>query len=54
MRRLGLGLILLTSVLVVACGRQVTPNPVGIGPGGASEGFMSVFVDTAAPFNFTN
>jgi hypothetical protein len=53
MRRLGFGLLLLTAVVVVACGRQVTPNPVGIGPGGAPEGYMSVFFDVAQPFNFS-
>jgi hypothetical protein len=53
-RKLGFGLVLLTAVIVVACGRQVTPNPVGIGPGGAPEGFMSVFFDVAAPFNFSS
>jgi hypothetical protein len=41
-------------MVVAACGRQVTPNPVGIGPGGASEGYASVFFDVAAPFNFSN
>ena len=33
---------------------QVTPNPIGIGPGGAPEGYMSVFFDVAQPFNFSN
>jgi hypothetical protein len=33
---------------------QVTPNPIGIGPGGAPEGYMSVFLDVAQPFNFSN
>jgi hypothetical protein len=41
------------AVAVTACGRQVTPNPAGIGPGGAPEGFMSAFLDVAAPFNFS-
>ncbi|HEY1427963.1 MAG TPA: hypothetical protein VGF18_00185, partial [Candidatus Tumulicola sp.] len=53
-RKLGFGLVLLTAVIVVACGRQVTPNPPGIGPGGAPEGYMSVFFDVSAPFNFSN
>src|ERR1700761_3206971 len=54
MRRLGLGLVGITAVVVAACGRQVTPNPIGIGPGGAPEGYSSVFFDVAAPFNFSN
>jgi hypothetical protein len=53
-RRLGFVLVLLAAVTVVACGRQVTPNPPGIGPGGAPEGFMSVFFDVSQPFNFSN
>jgi hypothetical protein len=53
-RKFGFGVVALTAVSVVACGRQVTPNPVGIGPGGAPEGFTSVFFDVAAPFNFSN
>ncbi|HEY3676981.1 MAG TPA: hypothetical protein VGK84_13420, partial [Candidatus Tumulicola sp.] len=53
-RRLGFVLVLLAAVTVVACGRQVTPNPPGIGPGGAPVGYMSVFFDVAGPFNFSN
>ncbi|HEY1429859.1 MAG TPA: hypothetical protein VGF18_09820 [Candidatus Tumulicola sp.] len=53
-RNFGFGLIVLTPMVVAACGRQVTPNPIGIGPGGASEGYTSVFFDVAAPFNFSN
>jgi hypothetical protein len=53
-RNFGFGLVLLTAVGVVACGRQVTPNPVGLGPGGAPEGFASVFFDVAQPFNFSS
>lgn len=53
-RRLGFVLVLLAAVTVVACGRQVTPNPPGIGPGGAPEGYMSVFFDVSAQFNFSN
>jgi hypothetical protein len=53
-RRLGFGLMLLTAVIIVACGRQVTPNPVGIGPGGAPAGYMTIFFDVASPFNFSN
>jgi hypothetical protein len=53
-RKLGFGLVVLTAVMIVACGRQVTPNPPGIGPGGAPEGYMSVFFDVSQPFNFSN
>jgi hypothetical protein len=53
-RQIGFGLVLLTAVVVVACGRQVTPNPVGLGPGGAPEGFTSVFFDVPQPFNFSS
>jgi hypothetical protein len=49
------GLLLLTAVIVAAaCGRQVTPNPPGIGAGGAPVGYMVVKFDVAAPFNFAN
>ncbi len=36
-RRLSLGFVfmLATAFIVAACGRQVTPNPAGLGPGGA-------------------
>lgn len=54
MRKFGFGLVSLTAIVVVACGRQVTPNPVGIGPGGTPQGFMSVFFDVSAPFNFSS
>ncbi len=37
----------------MACGRQVTPNPPGLGAGGAPVGFMSIFFDVQAPFNFS-
>jgi hypothetical protein len=53
-RKLGFVLVLLTAVTIVACGRQVTPNPPGIGPGGAPEGYMSVFFDVSGQFNFSN
>jgi hypothetical protein len=52
MRRLGFVLVLLLG-LTVACGRQVTPNPPGLGAGGAPPGFMIIKFDTNAPFNFS-
>jgi len=39
--------------MVVACGRQVTPNPPGLGAGGANPGFMTIKFDVAAPFDFS-
>jgi hypothetical protein len=37
-----------------ACGRQVTPNPPGIGAGGLSSGYFSVKFDVQQQFNFSN
>jgi hypothetical protein len=55
-RRLSFGFIVVvvTAVIVAACGRQVTPNPPGLGPGGAPTGYMAVFFTVGAAFNFTN
>ncbi len=55
MRKLSLGfvVVLVTAFIVVACGRQVTPNPPGLGPGGAPPGFIAIHFDVAAPFNFS-
>jgi hypothetical protein len=55
-RRLSFGfvVVLITAFIVAACGRQVTPNPPGLGPGGAPPGYLAVFFDTEAPFNFSN
>src|SRR5271170_7186225 len=55
-RRLSFGfvVVLVTAFIVVACGRQVTPNPPGLGPGGAPPGYMSIIFDVAAPFNFSS
>jgi hypothetical protein len=39
--------------MIVACGRQVTPNPPGLGAGGANPGFMVVKFDVTAPFDFS-
>ncbi|HEV3092275.1 MAG TPA: hypothetical protein VGX91_12620 [Candidatus Cybelea sp.] len=56
MRRLSLGFILLSggALSAAACGRQVTPNPPGLGPGGAPPGYMVVYFDTAGAMNFSN
>lgn len=55
-RRLSFGFIvvLVTAFIVVACGRQVTPNPPGLGPGGAPPGYIAVHFDVQSPFNFSN
>ncbi|HEY1680774.1 MAG TPA: hypothetical protein VGF98_03950 [Candidatus Tumulicola sp.] len=45
---------MLTAAVVAACGRQVTPNPVGVGPIGTLPGQMGVAFDVAAPFNFSS
>jgi hypothetical protein len=54
-RRLSFGFVIVavTAVVVAACGRQVTPNPPGLGPGGAPPGYIAFFFDTEATFNFT-
>jgi hypothetical protein len=54
LRRIGVVLGTLAALISVACGRQVTPNPVGLGPGGTPAGFVTVFFNVAAPFNFSN
>ena len=54
MVRFGFGIMLLMSVITVACGRQVTPNPPGLGPGGTPPGYFAVFMNVAQPFSFTN
>lgn len=46
--------IALLVLLLTACGRQVSPNPPGVGPGGALPGQMSVTFDIAAPFDYSN
>ena len=53
-RKFGFTLVLVTAVIVAACGRQVTPNPPNSGPGGLSPGFMSVKFDVGGPFNFSS
>ena len=42
------------ALIATACGRQVTPNPAGLGPGGAPPGYLAVFFNVAQPFNFSN
>lgn len=41
-------------LFVVACGRQVTPNPPGLGAGGAPPGYLALVFDVAAPFSFAS
>jgi hypothetical protein len=41
------------ALIASACGRQVTPNRVGIGPGGLAPGFMSVKFNVQSAFNFS-
>ncbi|MBV9057212.1 MAG: hypothetical protein JO351_11330 [Candidatus Eremiobacteraeota bacterium] len=55
MRKLSFGFVVVfvTAFIVVACGRQVTPNPPGLGPGGAPPGYIAIHFDTAATFNFS-
>jgi hypothetical protein len=55
-RRLSFGFIVVfvTAFIVAACGRQVTPNPPGLGAGGAPPGYLALHFDVAAPFNFSN
>src|SRR5215469_11766442 len=52
-RRFGFAFVLVAALMVVACGRQVTPNPPGLGAGGANPGFMTIKFDVAAPFDFS-
>lgn len=52
-RKVGFGFVLVTALIVAACGRQVTPNPPGIGAGGLSPGYMSVKFDVAGTLDFT-
>ena len=45
-------LVLAAATLFVACGRQVTPNPPGLGAGGAPPGYIAFFFNAGGPFNF--
>lgn len=47
-------IVAVTALMIAACGRQVTPNPPGLGPGGAPPGYVSLVFDVQAPFNFQN
>lgn len=42
-----------TAIVIAACGRQVTPNPPGLGPGGAPPGYIAFFFDTQQQLNFS-
>jgi hypothetical protein len=53
MRRIGFA-VFASATLLVACGRQVTPDLPGLGPGGLNSGYMSVKFDVASPMNFTS
>lgn len=53
-RRLSFGAILYVALALVACGRQITPNPPGLGPGGTPPGFMSVTFTVQGTLNFSN
>jgi hypothetical protein len=52
--RIGVVLLFGTALIAAACGRQVTPNPPGLGGGGAPLGYMAVYFNVAAPFEFSN
>lgn len=52
-RRLGL-LVLVMAFIVVACGRQVTPDRGGGGGSGLTPGFMQVKYRVAQSFDFAN
>jgi len=40
-------------IISASCGRQVTPNPPGLGAGGAPPGYLVIKFDVAAPLNFS-
>jgi len=52
----GLGFVAMTVVglSVCACGRQVTPNPPGLGAGGAPQGYVALSFQVVQPLNFSN
>jgi hypothetical protein len=52
-KRAALVLAIIAAIIGTACGRQVTPNPPGLGPGGAPPGYMAIFFNTTGAFNFT-
>ena len=47
-------LVSFAALTSAACGRQVTPNPPGLGPGGAPPGYVAFFFNVTAPFNFAS
>lgn len=53
-RKLSFSFVIVTAFIVAACGRQVTPNPPGLGPGGAPPGYVAIHFDVLSPFNFSN
>jgi len=53
-RKVAFVFVLAGAAIAAACGRQVTPNPPGLGPGGAPPGYFAVIFNTAAAFNFSN
>lgn len=53
-RKLSFGFVLVMAFIAAACGRQVTPNPPGLGAGGALPGYMIVKFDVNGPFNFNS
>jgi hypothetical protein len=53
-KQVSFSLLIALSLVVAACGRQVTPNPPNAGPGGAGSGQIAVLFDVAAPFNFSS
>jgi hypothetical protein len=52
-RRAGFVTGSVAALIASSCGRQVTPNRVGIGPGGLESGFMSVKFNVQTAFNFS-
>ncbi|MBV9971875.1 MAG: hypothetical protein JO135_00915 [Candidatus Eremiobacteraeota bacterium] len=46
--------VFLAAVVLVACGRQVTPNPSNGANNGVLPGYLFVRYDTANPMDFTN
>ena len=53
MRKIALLFGIAAAVVGAACGRQVTPNPAGLGPGGTPAGFVNVFYNVAVPFKIS-
>jgi hypothetical protein len=51
-RRGAFVVVSVAALICAACGRQVTPNPAGLGPGGTPPGYIAFFFNVASPFNF--